>query len=89
MIYRWLGILACVLLVACLEPVHAAPFTATFVTKGPAPIGECDKLEKSPKVPARAVYSLSIWQREGWPLWRNVCYWNERPKNDRRVHPHR
>jgi len=55
--------------------VEAAPFTAVTVGAKPFSLAECDKLRPN----ATAVYSLSIWNRSGYPLWRSVCYWKGKP----------
>jgi len=55
------------------------PFIAIHIGAAPLSLADCGKIPKAPGA-ATAVYSLSIWNKDGWPLWRNTCYWSAKGK---------
>ena len=66
-------ILACaaVVIAVLAGEAQSAPFVAVNVSANPMALAACDRLRPN----AAAVYSLSIWNKGGWPLWRSTCYW--------------
>lgn len=56
------------LLAASIESCDGAE--ATTQSARPWTIGQCDRLTGQP---ARAVFNVTVWSSQGWPLWRVVC----------------